>query len=79
MSPTPNAIPYRNAAQFGREVRASRERMGLTQAELAKRAGVGSKFLYELEHGKDTLRMDKVLDVLDVLSIQIVFLPSIRR
>lgn len=73
------SIPYRNAAQFGREVRAARECMGLTQIELAQRAGVGSKFLYELEHGKDTLRMDKVMDVLEVLSIQMVFLPPTPR
>ena len=53
--------------------------MGLTQIELAQRAGVGSKFLYELEHGKDTLRMDKVMDVLEVLSIQMVFLPPTPR
>jgi len=67
--------PYRTASQFGRQVRTARERLGITQAELGKRAGVGLKFLYQLEHGKDTLRMDKVMDVLDVLSIQMVFLP----
>ena len=75
MPTAPTSIPFRTAAQFGRQVRAARERMSLTQAELAKRARVGLKFLYQLEHGKETLRLDKVMDVLDVLSIRIVFLP----
>ena len=80
MPRTQKSIPYRNAAQFGREVRAARKHLGLTQIELAQRAKVGSKFLYELEHGKDTLRMDKVFDVLEVLSIQVILFPfSTRR
>jgi HTH-type transcriptional regulator / antitoxin HipB len=56
-------------------VRAARERTGLTQAQLARRAAVGLKFLYELESGKDTLRADKVLDVLDVLGLELVVAP----
>jgi len=52
-------------------VRAARERKGMTQAQLALRARVGLKFLYELETGKETLRSDKVLDVLEVLGLQL--------
>lgn len=37
---------------------------GLTQQELALRAGVGLRFVRDLEQGKQTLRMDKVNDVL---------------
>ena len=52
-------------------VRAARERKGMTQVQLAQRARVGLKFLYELETGKETLRSDKVLDVLEVLGLQL--------
>ena len=76
MPKRPALIPYRTASQFGRQIWTARDRMNLTQAELAKRAGVGLKFLYQLEHGKETLRMDKVMDVLEVLSIQMVFLAQ---
>ena len=38
--------------------------MGLTQKELADKAGVGLRFVRELESGKGTLRMDKVNRVL---------------
>ncbi|MBR6057055.1 MAG: helix-turn-helix transcriptional regulator [Victivallales bacterium] len=38
----------------------------MTQRELADRAGVGLRFIRELETGKPTLRMDKVNIVLDI-------------
>lgn len=68
-------VVWRSGKQIGAAVRGARERMGLTQAELARRAAVGLKFLYELESGKDTLRADKVLDVLEVLALELVVTP----
>lgn len=44
-----------------------RKKQGLTQVEFAKRAGVGLRFLRELESGKRTIRMDKLIQVLDFL------------
>jgi y4mF family transcriptional regulator len=41
-----------------------RKRLRLTQEELAERAGVGLRFIRDLEQGKTTLRMDKVNQVL---------------
>lgn len=38
--------------------------MKLTQPELASKAGVGLRFVREMEQGKNTLRMDKVNQVL---------------
>jgi y4mF family transcriptional regulator len=45
-------------------VKALREKAGLTQAELARRSGVGLRFVRELEQGKATVRVDKVNQVL---------------
>jgi y4mF family transcriptional regulator len=45
-------------------VRQHRKRLGYTQVAFADRAGVGLRFLRELERGKPTLRMDKVNEVL---------------
>ncbi len=41
-------------------VKTRRKQAGLTQAELADRAGVGLRFIRELEANKATLRLDKV-------------------
>ena len=51
--------------------RTRRRELGLTQLELAELAGCGPAFLYALERGKPTLRLDKVLDVLSVLGLRI--------
>ncbi len=45
-------------------VRRKRKQVKLTQAELAQRAGVGLRFIRELENNKKTLRLDKVEQVL---------------
>lgn len=47
-------------------VRSRRKSLGLTQKELAEKAGVGLRFLRELERGKETLKMDKVNQVLNL-------------
>lgn len=72
---TSDIVVWRSGAQLGEAVRKARNRAGLTQAQLAGRAAVGLKFLYELESGKDTLRADKVLDVLKVLGLELVVAP----
>lgn len=41
-----------------------RKALGLTQRDLADRAGVGLRFVRELEQGKETLRLDKVNSLL---------------
>ena len=51
-------------AQISEFVKKSRKEQHLTQPELAARAGVGLRFLRELEQGKESLRMDKVNQVL---------------
>lgn len=45
-------------------VKLKRKQNNLTQPELALKAGVGLRFVRDLEQGKSTLRMDKVNDVL---------------
>lgn len=47
-------------------VKKQRKIHGLTQTALARKAGVGLRFVRELEQGKATLRMDKVNQVLSL-------------
>ena len=45
---------------IGDYIKQERKRAGLTQEEFALRAGLGLRFVRELEQGKETVRMDKV-------------------
>ena len=49
-------------------VRERRKFVGLTQVELAEKAGVGLRFLRDLEQGKESVRLDKVNTVLALFS-----------
>jgi HTH-type transcriptional regulator/antitoxin HipB len=63
--------PARLPAHLGAALRARRKSLGLTQEELCRLAGCGLAFLYELESGKPTVRLDKVLAVLGVLGLEL--------
>lgn len=60
-------------------VRQKRKEYKLTQRDLADRAGVGIRFIRELEVGKPTLRMDKVNIVLDLFGHQLGPIPGTRE
>jgi HTH-type transcriptional regulator/antitoxin HipB len=57
-------------SDFGAAVRSARRALKLRQAELAAAAGVGLRFLVELEAGKPTVHLGKVLAVLDALGLE---------
>ena len=52
---------------LGDALRSARKRLGLTQPRLALAAGVGVRFIVDLEGGKPTVRLDSVLRVIDAL------------
>jgi y4mF family transcriptional regulator len=68
--------PTEPTVVLGRAVRAWRRRLRLSQATLADLAGVGVAFVYDLERGKPTLRIDKVLAVLEALGLGLTIGPS---
>lgn len=57
----------RSARDLGGSLRVARKALGLTQADLALAAGVGLRFVVELEAGKPTVRLGLVLRVIDAL------------
>ncbi|MBP6917821.1 MAG: helix-turn-helix transcriptional regulator [Legionellaceae bacterium] len=56
---------------IGQLVRTVRKKLGVTQSDLALTAGTGLRFIIELEKGKATCQIGKVLQVLQVLGIQL--------
>lgn len=63
MTITPTPTP----PELGFAVLAARGKLRLTQAQLALAAGVGVRFVVELEAGKPTIRLDSLLKVLHAL------------
>jgi len=57
----------RSPQQLGDALRAARKQLGLTQPQLALAAGVGVRFMVDLEAGKPTLRLENMLRVIDAL------------
>ncbi len=57
-------------------VKTKRKAVKLTQPELAGKAGVGLRFIRELEQGKESLRLDKVNQVLQLFGYQVGAVPK---
>ncbi len=53
-------------------IKTERKKAGLTQEEFALRAGLGLRFVRELEQGKETVRMDKVNQALAMFGMEAV-------
>lgn len=53
-------------------VRKARKEQGITQEELAGVAGTGRRFIYDIENGKDSVQIGKLLLVIQVLGLSCV-------
>ncbi|HEY4088636.1 MAG TPA: type II toxin-antitoxin system Y4mF family antitoxin [Bryobacteraceae bacterium] len=67
MAQSPEAI--------GKLIRNTRKQLGATQRDLALTSGTGLRFIIELEKGKETCELGKVLTVLNTLGIRITLTP----
>ncbi len=61
---------------LGIAVRKQRKSLHLTQEQLGAFAGCGALFIHELEQGKATVRLNKLIDVLKVLGLQLTLEPG---
>jgi y4mF family transcriptional regulator len=61
--------------KLGEFVKDKRNKVNLTQTELAEKAGVGLRFVRDLEQGKETVRLDKVNQVLKLFGYQVGAIP----
>ncbi len=63
--------PIQTAADLGKAIRRQRKSDNLTLADVAGLTNVGVRFLSELENGKPTVRLDKLLRVINALGLQL--------
>ena len=59
-------------------VKTMRKQYNLTQVELSEKSGVGLRLVRELEQGKQTLRLDKVKQILNLFGSEVGVVPMIK-
>lgn len=68
-----------DAKNIGELIKTARKKQGFTQAEAAGYLNVGIRFLSELENGKATVQLGKVLQVLEGLGYETLMVPKSKR
>ncbi|WP_419553870.1 helix-turn-helix domain-containing protein [Candidatus Poriferisodalis sp.] len=71
--PTRRLRPMRTVGQFGQEVRRLRESAGLTQAQLARQAGVSRRWIGRLERGHTGAELDNIMRLTRALDLSLTF------
>lgn len=63
--------PATRLFELATALRERRRKLKISQKELALISGVGVVFIYDLERGKETIRLDKLLPILEVLGLEL--------
>lgn len=66
------SVKIKTAEELGKLVREFRVSQKMTQSDILGLANTGNRFIVELENGKPTVQLQKVLDVLDILGLEVV-------
>lgn len=62
----------RSAADVGRIVREQRRELKLRQIDLAGIGNTGNRLIVDIEKGKPTVQLQKLLDLLDLLGLEVI-------
>ena len=65
--------------EIARTIRDRRRQRGMNQTDLASLAGVGRRFVSDLENGKPTLRVEQIQRVLEVFGLRLSVRPLERE
>jgi HTH-type transcriptional regulator / antitoxin HipB len=69
----------RSSVDLGMLVREQRKRLAMKQLDIAGLGNTGNRFIVELENGKPTLQLQKVLDVMSLLGLELIVRPKAAR
>ncbi len=70
-----DGVLLRSSADFGQQIRLARKAQGLTQAERAAIAGVGTRFVSALERGKESAQMGLALELARLVGVDLTAKP----
>lgn len=71
--------PIRSSVELGAVIREQRKRLALKQLDVAGLANTGNRFIVDLENGKPTVQLQKVLDLMDLLGLEVVVRTKASR
>jgi len=71
--------PIRSSVELGAVIRGQRKRLALKQLDLAGLGNTGNRFIVDLENGKPTVQLQKVLDLMDLLGLELVVRTKASR
>ena len=69
----------RSSVELGAVIREQRKRLALKQLDLAGLGNTGNRFIVDLENGKPTVQLQKVLDVMELLGLEVVVRAKAAR
>ncbi len=71
--------PIRSSVELGLVIREQRKRLALKQLDLAGLGNTGNRFIVDVENGKPTVQLQKVLDLMDLLGLEVVVRTKASR
>ncbi len=74
-----SSAALRSSAELGAIVRAQRKHLALTQLDIAGLGNTGNRFIVDLESGKPTVQLQKVLDIMELLGLELVVRARVGR
>lgn len=69
---TVDEISITSVRELGKLIRQTRKAQKMTQEDVSGLAGLGNRFIIDLEHGKETVQAQKVIDVLNLLGLELI-------
>lgn len=81
MNPPTTEMPTKIAtvADLGNAVFSARKEQGLTQVDIAGLAQTGNRFIVDLEKGKPTIQLQKALDILELLGLELTIRKKVSK
>ena len=76
---TGSSTALRSSAELGAIVRTQRKHLTLTQLDIAGLGNTGNRFIVDLESGKPTVQLQKVLDIMELLGLELVVRARVGR
>ena len=73
------SVVVQSSAALGAIIRDRRKRLALNQLDLAGLANTGNRFIVDVENGKPTVQLQKVLDLVQLLGLEVVVRAKTAR